>query len=216
MYRAIVCTIGLLFSAAGVSAQTINANPSANNGGSAGWAFFFDLEATSALPLRVTEMTTASSALAGANFTVEIFTRPGSALGGPVGAGPGSSPAGWTSLGTAPATQGPVNSQISLPIDIPDIDVPLGGITGVAVLFSGAGPRYFGSGTGPYQVFADTNLTLTTGDVRSVPFTTTGSFFAPRGLAGSLTYEVIPEPASLGILGCGVVLLLRRRVRTGA
>ena len=209
MGRAFVFGAILLACAASVSAETLNANATANNGGSPNWAIFFDVSANS-LPLTITEMTSASTAPANGAFAVEVFTRTGTALGGPVGSGPGSSPAGWTSLGVAPATQGPVGSGISLPIDIPDINVAAG-VTGVAVRFTGAGPRYFGLAAGPYQNFSDANLTLVTGDARSAPFTPTGSWFAPRGLTGSLTYQVVPEPASLALLGFAGLLLARRR-----
>lgn len=173
------------------AAQTLNTHPGpANNGGSPGWAIFFDVTSTG--PISVTQMTTASTAAANAAFTVEVFTRVGTALGGPVGSGPGSSPAGWTSLGTAPATQGPVASGVSLPIDIPDIALVGGQLTGVAILFTGAGPRYFGTGTPPYGTYSDANLTLVTGDARSVPFTTGGTFFTSRELVGSVTYVPVP------------------------
>jgi hypothetical protein len=79
-------------------------------------------------------------------------------------------------------------SAISLLIDIPDIVVPAGQKVGVAVRFTGAGPRYFGTGTPPYSVYMDANLTLTTGDSRSAPFTPTGSFFTSRALVGQLDY----------------------------
>jgi hypothetical protein len=177
-----------LASAVAPAQTVINANPGpANNGGSPNWAMFFDVAATGG-DFLVTELTTASNAAANVQYTVEVFVRSGTALGGPVGSGPGSSSAGWTSLGTAPATQGGTASGISLPIDIPDISVLNGQTTGVALLFTGAGPRYFGTGTPAYSVYNDANLALTTGDGRSAPFTTTGSFFTSRALVGSITY----------------------------
>jgi hypothetical protein len=112
----------------------------------------------------------------------------GSGLGGPVASGPGSSPTGWTSLGIANATQGATASQVSLPIDIPDIALTQGQVTGVAVRFTGAGPRYINGTTLPYGMYSDANLTLATGDARSTPFLPSGSFFSPRELVGSLTY----------------------------
>ena len=172
------------------SAQTVlNAHAApANNGGSTGWAMFFDVQATGG-DFLVTELVTANTAAANAGFSVEVFVRSGTALGGPVGSGAGSSTAGWTSIGTANATQGAGGSSgVSLPIDIPDITVLNGQVTGVAVKFTGAGPRYFGTGTPPLGVYSDANLTLTTGDSRSAPFTPTGSFFTSRELVGSITY----------------------------
>jgi uncharacterized protein (TIGR03382 family) len=169
---------------------------------------FFDLEALGG-PITATHLQTATTAAAGATFNIEIYTRTGTALGGPVAAGPGSSPAGWTSLGTVVGTQGAVGSGVSLDIDIPDIFIPAGSVVGVAAIVTVAGPRYFGTGTPPYSVFEDSNLRLTTGDARSAPFTTTGSFFTSRALAGSVTY--IPSPSSLALLGLGGLVALRRR-----
>jgi hypothetical protein len=174
-------------------------NPAANNGGSVGWANFSDFTAAPDWDLRITHMTTASTAAIAANFDIEVFVRAGSGLGGPVAAGPGSDPMGWTSLGTVTATQGAVASGISELIDIPDIFVPRGSTVGVAFRFVvGAGPRYFGTGTPPYGVFSDGSLTVTTGDGRSAPFTTTGSFFSSRGHVGEFRYE----RASLTITDC--------------
>ncbi len=206
------CTIGVvtaLVVAAGLaSGQTVlNANPPpSNNGGSAGWAMFLDLQSLAG-NLAVTELRTASSAAANATFNIEIFTREGTALGAQ---GPGGSPAGWTSLGVVTGTQGPggPTNDVSLPIDIPDINVPAGQVVGVALLFSVAGPRYYGTGSPPYQTFMDSNLKLVTGDARSAPFTPGGSFFSSRGLVGSVTY--IPEPAALALLGFALAAARRR------
>jgi len=203
--RHIALFAGLLMAAGTASGITLNANATANNGGSAGWGIFFDLQGPSGYV--VTQLSTASTAAAGATFTVELFTRNGTALGGPVGSGPGSSSAGWTSIGTVTATQGATSSGISQLINIPDIPMS-NSIVGVAMVFTGAGPRYFGTGTGAPQVFSDGTLTLTTGDSRSAPFTTTGSWFSPRGLTGVIEYE-IPEPGSLTALA--TLALFRRR-----
>ncbi|HUR26897.1 MAG TPA: hypothetical protein VM509_01815 [Planctomycetota bacterium] len=187
----------LLGAAGSLQAQTLNANPGpANNGGSANWAIFFDVTATSG-NLSITHMTTANTGAAGAAFSVEVFTRTGTALGGPVTLGPGSSTAGWTSLGIVGATQGPIASAVSLPIDIPDIVLPQGQLTGVAVRFTTAGPRYFGTGTPPIGTYSDANLTLKTGEGRSAPFTPTGSYFTSRELVGSLTYAPSAPPMAV-------------------
>ena len=165
--------------------------PPANNGGSPGWAIFSDLIAGPG-GVTITGMTTASTATAGASFTIEFFTRSGTALGGP-----GSDPAGWTSLGTVPVTQGAGGSTgVSELFATPVISINPGDTTGVAMLFTGEGPRYFGTGSPPFQVFADTNLTLITGEGRSIPFTTGGSVFASRGLVGEIHYDE-PVPVEL-------------------
>jgi len=172
-----------------VSQMTLNANSGpSNNGLSGNAAIFFDLTATSA-GVTITELTTATNAPASAGFTFEVLVFNGSGLGGPVSSGPGSSLTGWTSLGTASGIQGATANGVSLPIDIPDIVLVPNQVTGVALRWlSGGGPRYFGTGSGPYSVYSDANLTLTTGDARSAPFTATGSYFTPRAMVGSLTY----------------------------
>ena len=149
---------------------------------------FFDLIA-GPVDITVTQMSTASNSAASGNFTVEIFTRSGTALGTP-----GSDTAGWTSIGTVPVVQGPTSNGVSLLFTIPSISIDAGDTVGVALQFAVAGPRYFGTGTPPYGVFADSNLTLITGDARSAPFTTGGSYFHSRGLCGVIRYVVNPAP----------------------
>jgi hypothetical protein len=169
------------------------ANPGpANNGGSATWAMFFDLIGGTR-PVTITHMTTANTGAAAATFSIEFFTRHGTALGGPVGSGSGSSSAGWTSVGTVPVTQGSVASGISLLFQTPAIVVNPGDTVGVAMRFNTVGPRYFGTGTPPYETYSDANLKLITGDARSAPFTTTGSWFASRALVGEIHYSLTTE-----------------------
>ena len=166
-----------------------NAGP-ANNGGSPGWAMFLNLIAGTSY-VQITGMTTASSAAANASFTIEFFTLSGNALGGPVGSGPGSSMDGWTSLGTVPVTQGSTASGVSLLFATPSIIIAPGDTTGVAMLFTVAGPRYYGTGAPPYEVYSDAFLTLVTGDARSAPFTPSDSFFTSRALVGEIHYDDI-------------------------
>jgi Secretion system C-terminal sorting domain len=168
------------------------ANPGpSNNGGSTGWAMFLNLIAAPTHQVTISAMTTASAAAANASFNIEFFVRQGNALGGPVGSGPGSSPAGWTSLGVFPVTQGPTANGVSLLFPTPAIMINPGDTAGVAMLFTGAGPRYFGTGTPPYEVYSNTGLTLVTGDVRSAPFTPSGSFFTSRALVGEIHYDAV-------------------------
>lgn len=179
---------------------TLNANPGpTNNGGSTGWAMFFDLIG-GAHDVTVTEMSTGNTAAANATFSIEIFTHTGTALGGPVDSGPGSSTAGWTSLGTVTFTQGTNASGVSLLCRISPIFVGAGDTVGVAAKFTGAGPRYFGMGLPPYSTYADSNLTLITGDGRSSPFTPQGTWFASRAMVGALRYVVNPE-SGIGTIG---------------
>ena len=175
-------------------AHILTANPGpANNGGSPTWGMFMNLIASGTNYVQITGMTTASTAAAGVSYSIEFFVRSGNALGGPVGSGPGSSSAGWTSLGSVPVTQGPDANGISLLFDTPEIMINPGDTAGVAMIFTGVGPRYFGTGTPPLETYTDAFLTIVTGDGRSVPFTTTGSFFSSRALVGEIHYnDIVP------------------------
>jgi len=163
-----------------------------NNLGGEGWAMFLDLIAGPSY-VTITQMTTASAAAANATFTIEFFTRQGTALGGPVGSGPGSSSAGWTSLGTVTAVQGSQTNGISTLFNTPVITIAPGDTVGVAMVFTNIGPRYFGSGSPPLGVYSDAFLTLVTGDVRTIPFTASGGFYSSRELVGEIHYDdIIP------------------------
>ncbi len=178
----------------GADTITLPANPGpSNNGGATNYAVFLDLIA-GPNDVIVTQVSSGNTGGAGANFTVEVLVRTGTALGGPVGSGPGSSLAGWTSLDTVPAVQGAAANGVSLLFSIPPILVPAGDTVGVALRFFGVGPRYFGTGTPPYSTYSDTNISLITGDSRSTPFLPSGSFFASRALTGEIRYVVAAPP----------------------
>jgi len=184
----------LLGGSALAQAPTLQANPAANNGQSInGVGLFFDVE--SLVGTRITHLTTASSTSLGATFRIEVLTRPGSVLGNP---GPGQSLSGWTSLGVATGRQNSTDGSLpSEVIDIPDIEVPCNGVVGVAVVFVDTSVQYFGTGPAPLQTFTDGVLTLTTGDARSIPFSTGSPWLSSRGLVGELIYEEVREPGRL-------------------
>jgi hypothetical protein len=169
---------------------TLAANPGPpNNGGSPNWAIFLDFIA-GPKNIIVKQLSTGNNGTANESFSVEVLTYNGTALGGPVGSGHGSSMAGWTSLGTVPAVQGSTSNGISSIFNIPSITVPAGDTVGVALRFNSVGPRYYGTGSPPYSIYSDSSLTLVTGDSRSVPFTPTGSWFSSRALTGVVRYVI--------------------------
>jgi hypothetical protein len=169
----------------------------ANNGGSPGWGMFLNLIAGPNF-VTITNMQTASTAGAAVGFTIEFFTRTGNALGGPVGSGPGSSSDGWTSRGVVNVVQGAGGSAgVSEIFDTPLIQLNPGDTVGVAMVFAGVGPRYFGTGTPPLGIYSDNNLTIVTGDARSAPFTPSGSFFSSRELVGTVYYDTTTVPVEL-------------------
>lgn len=178
-----------------------NAAPT-DNGGSPSWAMFMNL-ISGPRSITVTRLRTANTGAAGAPFSIEVFIRDGNALGGPVGSGPGSSSAGWTSIGTVNAVQGSVAAGVSELITLPPITLTANDTVGVAVKFNTVGPRYVGTGTPPLSTYSDTNLAVISGDARSMPFTTTGSFFTSRTLKGEVHY-VVNSPTGITNLNTGV------------
>lgn len=214
--RTWICSLGLLLSST-LSAQNpavLAAHPGPWDNSSLGATMLFDLQASTAIT--ITGLTTASSALPGDTHTLTIHTRSGTALGGPVTEGPGSSPAGWVQLGTVPMTQGA--DGISLPVQLPAIRIAAGQVVGVAVVFPPEiNARYFGTGTPPILEYSDSALTLRSGDVRGSPFTAGGTFFTSRTLVGSIRYELAqpvlaahPGPTNnLGDVGSGMFLDLQ-------
>ncbi len=215
----IVSLLLLCASTPGFTQALLGANPGpSNNGGSVGSAIFFDIEANTGVVIN--GLTAATDAAPGATFNVRISTRAGTALGGPVDMGPGSSSAGWTVQGTVLATQG--SGEISLPFTIPELPIAAGQVLGVAVEFLDISQNYFGTATPPVEVYSNPNLILRTGDARSVPFTTTGSFFTSRALVGSVRYRLADAvlPANPGpsnnSLGSGGGLFFNLQSSTGA
>lgn len=198
--RSLILAFGLLWAGHGVaqSSAELNASPGpADNGTSVGAALLFDLEA--ATDVVVTGLTMATTVAPGGTYQVTVYRRPGTALGGPVNTGPGSSPDGWTNLGSYTVTQGA--GEISLPIEITPVGIGAGQVVGLAVRVQpGTTLRYVGTGTPPVQTFSDNRLTLRSGDVRSIPFTTGGDFFSSRTLVGSVHYRAASPvtPANVG------------------
>lgn len=188
--RILLCLLGLLLGAP-LLAQTsaiLNANQGpSDNGSSNGVAMLFDLQASTGVV--ITGFSTASSALPGATYQVTVHTRAGTALGGPVNTGPGSSSEGWSQLGTFTVTQG--TGEVSLPIQLPAVAIAAGQTVGMAVVFPvGLGARYVGTGSPAIQTFSNGTLTLHSGDVRDAPFTPGGNFFSSRTLIGNILYRL--------------------------
>lgn len=188
MVRVLTLVSLLLFWCQGATAQAVmNAHPGpSNNVGPTGTALLFDLQANKELVL--TGLTTASAAPPGSTFTLGIYTRAGSAIGGPVGTGPGSSSDGWVFHGTVQARQGA--SEISQPVELPPIRLPANLTVGIALQFVDMAPRYFGTGAPPIQTYSDTDLILTTGATRSLPFSAFGVYNQSRQLVGSILYRL--------------------------
>lgn len=193
MFGRVLFGLALCWITATVAAQSLQIYSTANSNGHPGWALYMDLTAA-AEPVRITGLTTFSQAAQNATFSIEIFRRDGTALAGVNG--PGSSPDGWDSLGIFEVTQGPEFQGLSLPVDIRagGLAIPAGQTVGVAIRFIDVGPRYFGSGVTPHELFQNADLAYLGGDARSTPFQSGGLFYSSRAHSGEFFYDFVSGP----------------------
>lgn len=178
------------------------------NNGSGG--IFFNLTPSSN-QLTWTGFQTYFASAAGSAVSIQVYTRPGSYVGFQ------SNSAGWTLTQTVSGTSagsGNTNLSALIPLTAP-ITLGAGQTTGVYLhsVTTGGGIRYQGTGTTSTSTFSNADLTLFSQHSRTgaVPFA--GSLFTPRAFAGAIHYNVVPEPATMAVLGLGAVALIRRRIR---
>lgn len=164
---------------------------------------------TSNSDLSVVSFDTYFGAAAGTAGSVEVYVRDGAY------AGFTASNVGWTlfdtvaftSNGTATLAAVTLNNQISLQTGIGK-SVYLHSVT------TGNGIRYTGTSAAPPQTtWSNADLTLFSDVSRTgaVPFG--GTQFTPRTFAGNVSYQAVPEPASLAVLGLVGAAAARRRKR---
>lgn len=174
------------------------------NNGSGG--IFLHLTPTVA-PIQVESFATYFSSAAGTPVTVEVYTLPGAY------AGFTGSSAGWTLHQTVVGTSAGA-SGLSALIPVNPILIPLGGPTSIYfhAITAGGGIRYTGTSAAPPQTtWANADVTLFSDTSRTGAVAFAGTQFSPRTFAGTITYSVIPAPASLALLGLGGLVAARRR-----
>lgn len=170
-----------------------------NNNGSLGGAVYFDAT-VGANPLSVTGFDTNLQTLV-SSFTLTVWTRPGTHVGFT-----GSS-AGWTQVGTGTGVGAALNSPSAVTLNTPFTLGP--GLSGIALVVSANTNHAYTNGTGSNQNYSNADLALALGSASNVAFS--GTAFSPRVWNGTIYYNVVPEPATMAILGLGVLPLLRRR-----
>ncbi len=157
-----------------------------NNGGAFGYGLFMDLQGVT--DSVITGFSTATTAAPNTSFQVQVYVRAGTTLGGTATTGPTSSSEGWTQFATVTGQQS-ATGQVSLPIIIPDLSISAGQTIGIGLIFVDTTPSYVGTGTAPPTTYSNTNLRLITGEAKSTPFVSGGSFFSSRQLLGQVYYR---------------------------
>lgn len=192
-----------LFAVAGASfGQILNANATSNNGSG---GIFMEFTATNSLAINSIDTFVTGSATAPPTAQIEVWTRTGSYLGNI------ASNAGWTLHDTV--NIGSTTNTVLVNIDFADVSIGAGNTVSVYMhsITANRGIRYFGTGTTSNTNFADANLALFSNTSRTGAVSFAGTAFTPRALAGNVNYTVVPEPATMAVLGLGALAAIRRR-----
>ena len=198
--RAFVGILAVALVASAASADTITTLFAANNSGSAGGGVYFDVT-VGALPLEVTSFTTNANSLAGGEIIAfEVYTHAGGHSGFE------NSPAGWTLEATGTGTAAIRNTPTAVALSNTFL-LAANTTVGMALTIGpNVGSAYTTNGV---ATFSNANVQLDLGTTNNALFG--AGLFSPRVWNGSITYNVIPEPATLGLLALGGLALLRRR-----
>jgi PEP-CTERM motif len=195
--------------ASAVQADTLSTGTNSNNGSG---GIFMDLTSIGGNDLLIRSFDTQLTGTILGNY--QVWTRPGTYVGFT------ASSAGWTLSETITGTGGGTTVTVPLSALANPISVTNGSTVAVYLhgVTTGAGIRYFGTGTTSISNYNDANLALFTNISRTGTVAFAGSQFTPRAFVGNIHYDVlaVPEPSTLGFLAlAGVIGLVRRTRRNG-
>jgi hypothetical protein len=172
----------------------------------------FDIQATGSLDLVLTGDFNIDIDTDGTG-TYRFYTKPGTFVGSENTLGD------WTLWGEQTVTGNGRNNWTPLSLGTTQV-VGAGQTMGIAIFHVGGEGIENGVGALGYKGGGDTytadNAALVTGVAKPYsastddPFTTFANF-DPRTWSGQLTYEAVPEPATMLALGAGLALLARKR-----
>ena len=185
-----------LFLTVSAQAQSLSTGFISNNGSG---GVFLNLTSLAA-PLEFTGFGTQFSSAAGTAVSVEVWVRTGSYVGFT------TSNTGWTLVQTVSGTSaGTVTNSAIINFAAP-IQIAAGQTMGIYLhaITPGGGIRYFGTGAGGHQTtFSNSDLSLFSDVSRTGAVSFAGTQFTPRTFAGTVTYNVVPEPSTFLLLGIG-------------
>ncbi len=198
---AIVASMSL---ATNARADILSTGTNSNNGSG---GIFMDLTSIGGSTLVIQAFDTQLNGTVLAN--IEVWTRPGSYVGFT------TSSVGWTLSETITGTGAGTSVTVPLSPLVNPISITAGNTVAVYLhsITTGAGIRYFGTGTSSTSNYNDANLALFTNISRTGTAAFGGTQFTPRAFVGNIHYSVVPEPSMLGIVSIASILGLVRRNR---
>ena len=164
-----------------------------DTGGLPGWGVYFDVNVLAQAGLTVTALEV-NIAERGIPCRLDLWTRTGTYSGYE------HSTVGWTRVRVAKAFAAGAGAP-SVGTFTPPLVLGKG-ITGCAIVYNGVSPQYT-IGTGANQFYANSDLTITCGNSRTLPFQASGTVFNPRVWNGSLYYDTAANPSSFVAWGSG-------------
>ncbi|MCA8975554.1 MAG: hypothetical protein KDC98_12600, partial [Planctomycetes bacterium] len=176
--------VALTFAAAAFAQSPLTTIYAANNGGSVGGAFYFDLEVRSAVEFTRIDLNISARTPLGTAGCVDIYLGCVPSFSSPNH----QSAAEWHRVATATGISAPPDVATICPLAQP-LHLPAGDYTIALVLDRWS--HAYTTGIGGTSTFSNNELSLTTGGASNVPFA--GTQFHPRIWNGALHYSTSPS-----------------------